>query len=193
MDFAFLVIAQNVTETIETMKVGWVDVVFMLFVVLGMFSGYRHGLAKETLKVISTVGALMVAFYFYDPMGIWIKRNAFLPQGLGMPVAFFVLLTFSTIFFYYALLLLGQLAEVRFAHVLDKIGGLLLGFGRYVVIFSLFSTILLLLNMSFISKSYSKNSMVGPFISTLAPNLYKQVNKVIKLPPIRMEPQIIVT
>jgi len=193
MSLSIFVLMQNVvSEVVSDMQVGWVDVVFLLAILWAMIRGYRAGLSKEMTRLLAVLSSLTITFYLFEPLGMWIKRNSFLSQEVGIPISYLLILIVSLVFFHYLFLLVGQLFKIEFAYILDKIGGLLIGFVRCVFVLGLLAQFLLLFQSQFIQESLKTNSVVGPTLIKVCPVTYQKIAQITHLEPWTVEPDITV-
>ena len=59
-----------------------IDVIILAILALCVFLGYKRGLAKCVIKIISFFVALAVAFVFFRPVGNFIKDNTQIDDGI---------------------------------------------------------------------------------------------------------------
>jgi uncharacterized membrane protein required for colicin V production len=57
-------------DIIEHVKFSWFDFLVFILVVIGFIQGRRHGMSEELLPLLQTLAMLVVASYYYEPLGI---------------------------------------------------------------------------------------------------------------------------
>ncbi|GEM_PF-2835314 len=187
----FIFLAENIVQKIEMSNVGWVDVVFILFAFWALIVGYRAGLAKEFSKFFAVLTGLFLTFHYTEPLGIWIKRNSFIPPDIAEPLTYLVLLIVSIVVVYTIMQFLGKLFEIRVFQLLEKTGGMIFALARYALILGLITHFIYFFPMPMIQDSFTK-SITGPYLISVCPKTYKGLSKIIPLPKLRFEPQVTV-
>jgi len=110
-----------------------VDVLALIYVVLGALRGLSRGLSGELARLLSVVVAVAVGLYFYEPVGRYLLEHTRLAEGgetTAYAVSFGVLLIGGWLAMRVLRFLLRSLMEFSFRGRLEKVGGAVAGFLR---------------------------------------------------------------
>lgn len=110
-----------------------VDVLALIYVVLGALRGLSRGLSGELARLLSVVVAVAVGLYFYEPVGRYLLEHTRLAEGgetTAYAASFGVLLVGGWLAMRVLRFLLRSLMEFSFRGRLEKVGGAVAGFLR---------------------------------------------------------------
>lgn len=113
-----------------------VDILAMIYIVLGVVRGFLNGLSGELARLLSVVVAVAAGLHFYEPMGGYLldhtRMGEWDPKAAYM-VSFGVLLAGGWLAMRLLRVVLRHLMEFTFRGRIEKVGGALAGFLRYSV------------------------------------------------------------
>ena len=118
-----------------------VDLLILLITVISMIYGYLRGLLKEVLSILSIFLSGFLSALFYPDISIFIKQYVdmdLLSDGISFVVLFVIIYSLIGIF---ANLITHQLNKTPLK-IFDKNFGIIFGFFRSVLIFSLLNIFL---------------------------------------------------
>lgn len=138
--------------------------------VLGAYEGYKHGLLFGILGLVGFVVAIVLGFYFMDPMTDWLAENV-TDFNLTYPVVAFLIIFFlSLIIIRVVAWILKKMMDLTILGTFDSFAGILLGVVKSTFFLSLF----LWLTQEFdleLPKEWEKSSEIIPYIEPLAPTV----------------------
>lgn len=84
--------------TIDSLPIGWFDIIVLALLVTGILRGRKHGMSEELLPLLRWLSAVAVAAILYKPIGLFIesqtllsKLSAFITAYLGCLLLVFIL------------------------------------------------------------------------------------------------------
>ena len=153
------------------------DIIIIVILGYGLVRGLFRGLVKEVSSVIGVLGGFYAAFTYYPKLSK-------LLSGLISDTAYLNILSFLIIFCG-VLIIVGVLSimikylmNISFLGWVDRIGGLIFGVIKSVLIVS----ILFIILTAFLPKgsAFIKNSTLAPHVSRISEKLVKVVSKEMK-------------
>jgi membrane protein required for colicin V production len=165
------------------MNLSWFDILVIVIVMAGAFSGMSKGLIRQLLSVIGLVGCIILAGQRYQSLGL---QLTFISDPKAAEVIAFVLIFFGVII---AANLLGtilhRVSKIMLFGFMDQLAGLAFGALEAVVIIQL--ALLLLLKFSLIGQfTFIYESTLGttllsyaPFVLGLLPTDFSGILKLI--------------
>ncbi len=138
--------------------------------VLGAYEGYKHGFLFGILGLVGFVVAVVLGFYFMDPMTDWLAENVKDFNFTYPVVAFLIIFFLSLIIIRVAAWILKKLMDLTILGTFDSFAGILLGVVKSAFFLSLF----LWLTQEFdldLPKEWKKSSEIIPYIEPLAPTV----------------------
>jgi uncharacterized membrane protein required for colicin V production len=146
-------------------KLGVVDFVVCGFIVWGVIVGFSRGLSDQLPKLCMLIIASIVAFHFY-PMVSGLVAGTAPNLTVVLDIAAVLVLILATYYcIRFVLLLSKNLVTVQYAYFVERVGGGLVGAFRYVLIFSIISYFLVMLQVDKIVLAYNEQSLAGNFLS----------------------------
>jgi len=100
------------------LSVNMFDVGLLIVLVMGLFSGRKHGMSEELMSLLKWLAVLLGCGFLYEPLGSWLAQSS----------PFSLLSSFLMVYITIALAILGLFALVK-----HRLGGKLIGsdiFGR---------------------------------------------------------------
>jgi membrane protein required for colicin V production len=153
------------------------DIIILLPLLYGAYRGYQKGLFIEIMGVIAFVVALVIGFKF---LGFGMNYlSPYIGEGLTnrfMPYLSFGVIFFPTIFMINKVgWMLRRVLRFTILGTLDGFAGAALG--SFTWLFGFSTMLWLFKTMTFsIPEKYSKDSLLLPYVQTVAPAVISQVS-----------------
>ena len=142
-------------------KTGWIDIIFLLAVIVGIFVGLRSGLSKVLPRFFAVVTAQVVAVEYAESLAKFLNTRTLIPV-LGLHIVMFALLSVGSIFLVGFLLRLAALAvTIDFKPPFNNVGGALVSAFQFVLLLGLIASFLALFPLPFIQETFSGRSFSG--------------------------------
>jgi membrane protein required for colicin V production len=155
----------------------WIDVLFLLCMLLAVFRGLRHGLILSVLSAVAWVAGLAAAIKLSATVAL-LLRNSMHLSARWLPVLAFVLVFLAVV------LLIRWGAKLAEAGLdlammgwLNKLGGILLYAAMYTVVLSVL--LFYALQVHVVSAAAATSSVVYPFIRSWGPAVIDELGKCI--------------
>ena len=150
----------------------WLDIVILLLVIRGIYLGVTHGLTSELFNFIGIVISLTLAIHWYSQVADVLIINFALPIWLSQLLCFFIIVQLTRLVFKYTIVLVLRILNVQFVPQLEKIGGGIIGFGRGVIIASVFILTISFFPSKYMQDSIHDRSFTGRFLVKVAERTY---------------------
>ena len=118
-----------------------IDILMIILTVISMIYGYSRGLIKEILSILSLLVSVYISINLYPNISLFIKEYiemAMLADGISFALMFLFLYSLINIF---SNIIVASIINTPI-RVLDKNFGILFGFFRALLIFSLLNILL---------------------------------------------------
>lgn len=70
----------------------WIDIVLLVFIVVGLAKGFRKGLIRELFSIVGAIFAIIIAYHSYQGFAVVLGENYALSTSQSQVIAFLVLL-----------------------------------------------------------------------------------------------------
>ena len=152
-------------ELIQT--VGFLDIVFIVILVISIFLGLLRGVVREVLSLVGLAAAIYFAFKFSD----WLEKNYisyfFEQSRVSYPLAFIIIII-TTIFCVALInLFIGQLLRVSGLSFLNRILGMVFGALRGTVLCAILVIVIGFIP-GFSQEKWWEDSTFAPFFKVIA-------------------------
>ncbi len=144
------------------------------------YIGFRLGLGAELIKITGTVGGLMFAFRYYQPIGDWIAARSFFGMEWASVLAMAVLAVGGYFTVTRLLRLAEKLMQLTFNKKINSIGGLAAGLVRGLLLTSIVLVASLQLPAPPLQESIEQHSLSGRKVSQMAPAIYDNLTGLIR-------------
>lgn len=153
------------TETFLPGGLNWYDVVVLLAVLYGLYSGIRNGLAAELITALGLVLMVAAAIGFYDLIGRWLQGRTGWDIELANLVAFvgIAVAVFSLTFAVKIIVHRKRKATV-FSAVAENVGGALAGVVRMLLLMAWLTVMLCLVRSPFWHDQIARQSRFGAWL-----------------------------
>lgn len=155
------------------------DLLILGFLGFFLYRGAKKGLIREIFALIALLGALMCAVVFVDVGVAMLKDLTEVPASAALFISF--TLIFIVVFLVVRIIgaILSQIIRLALLGWLDRMGGLVFGFLKGLVIASLILLGLTLISWPKDIDTYIKRSALGPSVQLAAPRFFNHLKFVI--------------
>lgn len=154
-------------------RFNWVDVLFVTLLIRVGYVGYKNGLLPEFLRFLGLLSAFIVSFNNYTLISHFISTHTKWTGAKPDVISFlFIFLSILLIF----RLLAGATSLFSGGENisgLNRFLGLMLGFGRGILLISLIYTLFINSPFKYLSRSARSRSFSSQYISDVAPVTYR--------------------
>lgn len=142
--------------------------------VLGAYEGFKKGFLLGLIGLVGFVVALILGFYFMDPMTDWLKDNV-TEFNLAYPiVAFFIIFLISVLLIQTVGWILKMVMNLILLGSIDSLAGSILGVVKAAFFISLFIWFGKEFDLD-LPKQWEKDSEMLDFIEPMAPAVIEAV------------------
>lgn len=143
----------------------WYDLVVIGALLFGVWSGLRAGLSGEIIRVIGLVLMIVLAAEFYLPAGNWLRTHSQLGEEFAYLVAFVsIAVTVHLVALAVRLATHRQMQKLKFAAIVENVGGSFAGVIRMAVIMTWLTVLLCLSESHFWRRTAGEESRFGSFV-----------------------------
>ena len=117
------------------------DILIIILTIISMIYGYSRGLIKEILSILSIIVSVYISIHLYPKVSFLIKEYiemAILADSISFALMFLFLYSFINIFCNF---IVSSISKTQL-RIFDKNFGILFGFFRAILIFSLINILL---------------------------------------------------
>ena len=165
-------------EPIMTRVVNWYDLVVVLTLLYGVWSGVRAGLTGEVIRVIGLILMVVVALASYQPAGDWIMDHSRMPDETAHLLAFVSIAVVVYLISVAARLALHRrMQQYRFSALVENVGGGCAGVVRMTMIMAWLTVVLSLSADDLLRRNIAVESRFGSFVVHQLPALQSVVEK----------------
>jgi uncharacterized membrane protein required for colicin V production len=153
-------------------RLNWVDGILLILLIRMGYVGFQTGLGSELNKLVGLTVGFCLGFRIYQSWGDAIAKNSFLSIEWASVVALVLIVMGGYLAMTRGLKLMGHWIEVKFHDPLSRMGGLLVGLFRAVLVSSVVWVTCQQLPSPYLHDSIEKHSISGPRVSRVAPGIY---------------------
>jgi len=155
--------------------VSLVDVIALAAIALGAVRGYFRGLSGELARVISLVAAFVLGLRCYEPLAQWVLAHTRIAEE-NAPVAAFIITVLAAIVCLFLLrYVLKRIMKVVIEDRADKIGGVIAGLLRSVIMVLIVFLALNLWPNERLNSMFGEESLIGRLVRKVAPSAREYV------------------
>jgi membrane protein required for colicin V production len=156
----------------------WYDLIVIVALLYGAWSGLRAGLTGEIIRVIGLVLMIVLAVEFYLPVGNWLRAHSRLTEEPSSLIAFVsIAVVVHLIALAARLATHKQMQKLKFAAMVENVGGTIAGVIWMAVIMTWLTVLLCLSNYDFFRRAVSEESRFGSFVINQLPAVNNMVKK----------------
>lgn len=151
---------------------GVFDIVWVIALLFGLWSGQRAGLTGEVVRFITSIAMVWVSLAYYVPAGDWIRSEARTELEVSRFIAFVGLMFVSYVAAVIIRKLLSQWTKKSpSAAFFENAGGAILGFIRMLIVMSLLTLTLCLIRSPVIHDFVARKSIFSSAVVKLVPSV----------------------
>ena len=147
------------------MKMGWIDVVFLIVFGMGVFIGLRKGLAYAFSRLFEVLAAQIIAIQYASPFAQFLHVRFQIPVLVPQVIIFAALAIGSIIGVRFLFQALAFIATVDFKSPFNGVGGALVNGIQLVLLLGLVSGFLALFPIPFIQETFRDKSLMGSYLA----------------------------
>ena len=156
----------------------WYDLVVIAALLYGVWGGLRAGLTGEIIRVIGLVVMIVLAIEFYLPAGNWLQSHVRLDTDSASLIAFVsIALVVHLVALAARLAMHKQMQKLKFAAMIENVGGSFAGVLRMAAIMTWLSVFLCLSGSNYWRQTVGEESQFGAFVVTSFPGINDMVKK----------------
>ncbi len=148
-------------------KFGVIDITVIAVLVLGAIIGLTRGINKQIGRFSSAIMATFLSMHFYPVISSLIVEVFKLPQREVEITAVVVLFILFNIIFRLITWLLSFVISLHMAYPLEKSCDALLGALSYLILFSMFSYVVMMVGIPYVESLYKEVSVSGAYLLKL--------------------------
>jgi len=151
--------------TLTSGMVNWYDVVVVIALFYGVWSGIRAGLTGEIIRVIGLVMMFVLAVEFHQSVGDWLNANSPIPDDLCQLIAFVsIAVVVYLVTLWIRLATRKRMQELKTAALVENVGGGFAGAVRMVLIMAWVTVVLSLSTSNFLYDQIAVKSRFGSLV-----------------------------
>lgn len=154
-----------------------VDLFFLVVVLLGTIRGLVRGLSRELADVLRIGGSFVAIWFLYEPLGQWIfghtemtARTSYLLAALAIMLVAFLLLSILH-------LIVSSIMKLTFPSGVEKVGGLIAGTLKSLIIAVLLVFLVGLMPHEVIRRAVHDESYTGGWVHSRWPELLERLEE----------------
>ncbi len=156
-------------------KINWVDALVVILLIRGTYVGSSTGFIWGFFKVFGISVVSILAIQNYTVLSEYISYYTPLSIKIAEFISFVAITVIGIFVFYVIRVLLHKLLKIEFVKVIEKPGGVVMGFVFSCIFISMILINMVLMPISYIGKSITERSLVGDPFLRIAPQLYNTV------------------
>ncbi len=158
--------------------VNWYDILVVVALFYGVWSGIRAGLTGEIIRVIGMVLMLVIASEFHQSLGDWIYANSPLPEAGAQLIAFVsIAVVVYLITLWIRLATRKRMQELKTAALVENVGGGFAGVVRMVLVMAWVTVVLSLSTSTSLQDQVGVKSRFGTLVLNALPTVRSAMEK----------------
>jgi len=156
----------------------WYDLVVIVALLYGIWSGLRAGLTGEIIRVIGLVLMIVLAIEFYLPAGDWLQSQFHMDSEVSYLLAFVgIAVVVHLIALAIRLATHKEMQKLKMAAMVENVGGSFAGVVRMTLIMTWVTVLLCLSDSPFWRHTVGEESRFGAFVINQIPAVKNIVEK----------------
>lgn len=148
-------------------KLGIIDYILIVLLFIGSMIGYARGLSHQFPRFFISAVAVITTMHYYERISTLVTQHSSISPVIAQLVSFAVLVICSFVAMQFLLRAISVLGTFQCTYFLDRIGGAVIGAGRMVLYFSLFSFFINILAIPIVTQLYQEQALAGKAILSL--------------------------
>jgi|GEM_PF-949542 len=168
----------SVAETASTFETHWYDVVVVVGLIIGLWSGMRMGFSGEALRAVSLVLGVIAGMEYYATAGQWLtKHSCLVPERANLMMFVAIMFGVYLVFGLFRLAVKQWTRERPLSAFTENFGGAMAGLVRMGAIMVAVTIYFCLLQSEFWHEQVGRESRFGQYVVRLFPDLAPVVQK----------------
>lgn len=152
----------------------WIDLLIVILLIRSSYVGFTKGFGWELFRFVGYIATVLSAIYYYEFVSQLISDYFPVISSFSNLVSFSGIYLAILFIFKFINLLLEKVIKIETFSTIERIGGLLLGFLRGVILTSLLLISLVFTPVPYFEKSVKERSYSGQVVVRFAPFLYEE-------------------
>jgi uncharacterized membrane protein required for colicin V production len=148
-----------------------VDIVALLFILIGAIQGFFRGLSGEIARLIGIILAFVAGLTLYGPVGEWVSSNTKLGGQGAHALAFITTILLSIIIMVLLRSIIKRMVKVVFAEGFDKGAGVVAGMLRMSIIVCIIFLCMNLIPHEYLNRVFGEESAIGRVVVKYVPTV----------------------
>ena len=158
-------VSRQVDWSALSARIGWIDIVFLIVLLVGVVYGMRKGLTKALPGLIGVVLAQTFAIEYDKAASAFVQGFIPLPPVFS-DVAMFALIVVAVMFaVVFIFKFLSWIATIQFKSEIDRGLGACFSALRFVLLLGLLASFLSLIPVPFLQETFQGRSLSGSFLA----------------------------
>ena len=153
-----------------------VDIVALIYLVIGVLVGVHRGLSEELARFISMVIAFGIALFAYRPVALWMIQHTRLEAPQARALAFLATVVGALIVMLLLRLALKRFMQFAFEEGTEKVGGGIAGFAGSAIAVVIVFLAVNLWPHEYLNRHFGKESLIGRLVVRYVPALREKVD-----------------
>ena len=155
------------------MKFNWVDIFFVTLVVRTCYVGFKKGFLPELFRFLGLLTAFITSFTSYTLLSRFLSGHTKWP-GARLETISFLVIFLGIVFIFKVLSMIVAVPLINGKDISgnNRLAGLILGFGRGVMLASLIYICFTNAPFGYLSNSAKERSFSGQYVSGIASKVY---------------------
>jgi uncharacterized membrane protein required for colicin V production len=168
----------TVAATMITFETHWYDVVVVVALIIGLWSGMRAGFSREVLRTVGLVIGVITGIGYYAAAGQWLtEQSSMVPERANL-VMFIAIVLGVHLVFGFIRLAVGRWTRNRpLSAFTENLGGAATGLVRMWVVMVAVTVYFCLLQSEFWHEQVGRESRFGRCVVEMLPDLAPVVEK----------------
>ncbi len=147
------------------MKMGWMDIIFLVVFFAGIFIGLRKGVGQVFPGFVSVVTAQFVTVEYTQAFAEFMQARLQIPILILDIAIFTVLAAASIVSILFLFRIFSLIATMEFKHPIKNAAGALLSGFQFILFLGLLSSLLVKFPLPFIQDTFKRRSLIGPYLA----------------------------
>ncbi|MCM8781958.1 MAG: CvpA family protein, partial [Candidatus Omnitrophica bacterium] len=139
-------------------KINWTDLLVVILLIRSSYVGFTRGFSWEFFRLIGVVCAAIGAIYFYEDISLLIGDYLPIIYPISSLLSFTAIYTIILFLLRLINLFMEKIIKIEVFSILEKIGGLCLGFLRGGILLSLLMISLILTPIPYFERSIKQRA-----------------------------------
>ena len=169
--------ARGPMDTIDFSQLNLIDVVAGIYLLFGVFRGFKRGLSGELARLVSIAVILLAGWQCYEPLGQKIGEITRLTDHESRLAGFMLSLVAAALVMVLLRWILKNMMEFAFKGNIERIGGMIAGFLRSLAIVTAIVVAASLSSSAYLAQKFSEDSRIGSVITQYVLPAYQRITE----------------